>query len=1517
MRCPKAFVGAQGIAPLSPALEMSIVLDSGVIVRGWGNPTPTGCTNRQVRAYFGRCLMIDKSLTGQLTWLQQWLTTSLTIFICTPVYAQITPDNTLGSETSRIAPNTLINNASADLINGGAQRGSNLFHSFSQFNISDGQRVYFGNPSGVQNILTRVTGASASNILGTLGVDGFANLFLMNPNGILFGKNASLDVRGSFVATTANAIQFGNQGVFSATNPQSAPLLTINPSALQFTQVQANAGITNQSIAPAGVNLLGVDVTGLRVPDGKSLLLVGGDINIDGGSLRAYNGNIELAGLATPGVVQLNTVNNTFSLSVPSDIQRSNIFLTNGAEVNVRGSDAGSITINTQNLSLVEGSKLRAGIDTGLGTLQSKAGDITVNATESAILTDSSFLANVVQANSIGQGGNINVSTSSLTLTDSSNINGNTFGNGTGANIFIKADGIFLNSGSIFSSVQTGAVGNAGNLTIDTGLISLINGSEINSKTLGQGNAGNININAQDISIDGKNDEIFSRITTAVNPEGVGKSGNIQINTSLLKVTNGAFIDGSILGKGEGGNISINAKDIISLNGDTYISNIIGLGAEAITKGGDIQITTGSLSLTNGAVINTSVLGKGNAGNININARDIIQLDGVVNNAPGGIQSNLLTGVGKGGNIQITTGSLLLTNGAGVSSDTIGRGDGGNITISARDRVAIEGFGGSGVTSTAVGNETIQTVGNAGDIRITTGELLLKNGGSIKAFNGAQGKGGNITLDVANTTTFDGFNAFGLPSSADSFVGGSSNDAGNIQLKTGSLFLINGGQINTSIVGDGGNAGKITIVGRDRISIDGVASNVASVDGRFFDVSGLNSSLGSGEGRGGDIEITTGSFSLTNGAGLSTSTNGRGNAGNITINARDTVSFDGVGKRQFSNASSTVANAVGNGGDIRINAKALFLTNGAGINTFSFGQGNAGNIIIDTSERVTLDGAGNNNSPFSSTISAFADASGNGGEIQIKTGIFTATNGGNISTFARRNAGNIIINARDAVSFGGVANNGRLSGASSFLVAGGVGKGGNIEVTTPQLSVTNGSQLSSSTNGKGNGGDIVINAPDTVKFDGAGAFSTVESTAVGNAGNIKLNAGSLSLLNAGQLSATTVGQGNAGDIAINVRDTVKIDGVSSNGSSGIFSAVGTTGKGNAGNIKLTAGSLSFTNGGLLNVTTFGQGNAGDIVINTRDAVDIDGVGSNGNSSGIFSSVGTEGIGKGGNIEVQSQRLSVSSASISSSGVGVGNAGDININSRSVKLDRGLIGATTNSTDGGNINIKAADFLLLRRGSAISTTAGFAQAGGNGGNITIDTPFIVAVPKEDSDITANAFTGNGGKVNINVQSIFGIKPLAQASPNSSDITASSQFGLQGQISITQPEVQPLQAILELPGEIVDATTQLSQLCPRGAEAFRRPLSKFIVTGRGSLPPSPLKPLPGKPSFRPLATLEASPTSSTSPTSSIPTPSSPLIEAQGFMKNANGEILLVAQGSEATPSAATTTPTCPTSSPKMRT
>ncbi|MDZ8263761.1 filamentous hemagglutinin N-terminal domain-containing protein [Nostoc sp. ChiQUE01b] len=142
-----------------------------------------------------------------------WLGCLASIAVFThPTFAQLTPDNSLGKERSQV----IRLNPNNDHIEGGAARGANLFHSFQDFNVGEGRGVYFANPEGITNIFSRVTGGNSSNIFGKLGVSGGANLFLLNPNGIVFGKNASLNLQGSFLGTTANGVEFGNQGVFSA-----------------------------------------------------------------------------------------------------------------------------------------------------------------------------------------------------------------------------------------------------------------------------------------------------------------------------------------------------------------------------------------------------------------------------------------------------------------------------------------------------------------------------------------------------------------------------------------------------------------------------------------------------------------------------------------------------------------------------------------------------------------------------------------------------------------------------------------------------------------------------------------------------------------------------------------------------------------------------------------------------------------------------------------------------------------------------------------------------------------------------------------------------------------------------------------------------------------------------------------------------------------------------------------------------------------------------------------------------
>ncbi|MGB7441167.1 MAG: filamentous hemagglutinin N-terminal domain-containing protein [Coleofasciculaceae cyanobacterium] len=251
------------------------------------------------------------------------------------VLAQILLDNTLGAESSVVTPD-VIKGIPSDRIDGGATRGANLFHSFEQFSVLEGQGAYFTNSAGIANILSRVTGTNRSDILGRLGVLGNANLFLINPNGIVFGENASLDLQGSFLATTANAIRLGDEGLFSASQPATSNLLTVQPSAIWFNAL-ATQPIVNQSLAVSLIDQPNIvnRPPGLQVPAGQTLALVGGDIRLEGGNLTAAGGRMELGSVAGVGEVSLTQTGNRLLLGYDSVSEFGNISLTDGALVTV------------------------------------------------------------------------------------------------------------------------------------------------------------------------------------------------------------------------------------------------------------------------------------------------------------------------------------------------------------------------------------------------------------------------------------------------------------------------------------------------------------------------------------------------------------------------------------------------------------------------------------------------------------------------------------------------------------------------------------------------------------------------------------------------------------------------------------------------------------------------------------------------------------------------------------------------------------------------------------------------------------------------------------------------------------------------------------------------------------------------------------------------------------------------------------------------------------------------------
>ena len=885
-----------------------------------------------------------------------------------PLLAQVTTDGTVNTQVNQ--------NGNVAEITGGETRGSNLFHSFQDFSVPTGNEAFFNNADSISDIFSRVTGGNISNIDGLIRANGSANLFLINPAGIVFGESARLDIGGSFFGTTAESVLFEN-GEFSATDLDNPPLLTINaPIGLNFRDEPGD--IVNRSI----VQNSNEEVIGLEVAPGNNLTFVGGNLNFEGGNLTARGGNIEIASLSEAGILNLDENGAIAFLGNPN---RGNITLSNASELDVRNSGGGNINVYANNLSLEAGdrgvSRIRAGISPDATLADGQAGDINIDTTGDISL-DGGRITNNQEG--IGNGGNIFISTNSLFVRNGSDIASNVFGNGNAGAVNITASGDITvdgeNSAGVSSTIESqvisGGIGNSSGVTISSTNLNLTNGGEVSTSTFGTGDTGAVNVTASDeIVIDGEtSDGLASAILSQVDSNAEGNSGGVTISTTNLNLTNGGQVSTSIFGTGDTGAVNIAASGDVTINGeasDAFASGINSqVNSNAEGNSGGINISTTNLNLANGGSVDVNIFGTGDAGAINVTASGDISIDGENSEGFSSAIANQISSGGTGdvGGITISTTNLNLTNGGGIDASTQGSGNVGAIDVTATGNIAIDGEASNGFFSGILSSVNNNAGGNSEGVTISTTNLNLTNGGRINTSTFGNGDAGAIDVTATGNIAIDGEASNGLAGGISSIVSfNAEGNSGGVTVSTTDLNLTNGGQVTANTFGNG-DASDVTIDAEGSISIDG---------SRNLFRSGVSANTVLGDGNAGNIFIDTDSLSIDNdgtieATNFGNSTPGTGRPGSINIT---TNSIDLAGNARIEAATQF---AEGQSGIINLQvAEDITLRDNSFISARAFGNANGGDLNIDSRFIIAFPSNGTGND-----LVAAAD-SGTGGNINL------------------------------------------------------------------------------------------------------------------------------------------------------------------------------------------------------------------------------------------------------------------------------------------------------------------------------------------------------------------------------------------------------------------------------------------------------------------------------------------------------------------------------------------------------
>ncbi len=671
----------------------------------------------------------------------------LNILISFPAFAQIKIDSSTGS--------LVLPNGNSFDVEGGRQAGNNLFHSFKEFNVRESESVIFANPANVTNIFTRITGNKASEILGTLGVAGTANLFLMNPNGIVFGPNTTIDVVGNFYATTGNTIVFedgfefstekNNDSVLEIPNPDVIPVaikfkrpksITVNGNGHQF--------VSEPQFAPISEK---IETNGTTITPGGTIALLGGRINFNGGILKALGREIELAAIRE-GQVQLqqDRLNyekvdrwHTISFKNKSAINGSN-FGIGDSGINL---SAKKIELDNNSIVLLQnfGNEI--------------IGDINITI-ENQLRLDSNFAEDtsintgiVSQKLGNGDGGNINIDACQIIGNGGGKIETYNYSPVVGSDVNIRANYIKVNQiQDLFNASNIGTYtlgeGKGGQLNIKSDTVEVLDGATLVTVTLGSGDGGNANFEVSNFKLAKISEptEVFLSSFVGASSFSEGAAGNVVVSAEKILMIDGGGIISISFDSGNSGNVTVNA-DLIETKGpnievnpfsipDQIENRLIFSGTisssassfrddvsldDVVANVGNVIVNAKKIHLSDAGNITGGNLGSGTGGNVFINAENIkLENFSVISGAA----------AEDGGNVLINTNFLSLDNSSILASSegTNSIGNGGNIFINVDDRLLLKNN--STIRANAIG-------GDAGNILINTGKLLQDAGSEITA----------------------------------------------------------------------------------------------------------------------------------------------------------------------------------------------------------------------------------------------------------------------------------------------------------------------------------------------------------------------------------------------------------------------------------------------------------------------------------------------------------------------------------------------------------------------------------------------------------------------------------------------------------------------------------------------------------------------------------------------------------------------------------------------------------------